>query len=265
MSLARRAIVIGGLMSAIIGQLYLRLNPSLAILLLGISVLSVLVNFWQHPRPIARVAFSLGISTLIGLVYWREPRGWYFLVLAVILAAQSLRYQPHTNPDTSAPASTIDDSAVALEPAFGEMAQVPEKPLPNYKLGWLFGFLAATVGALLWFIFYKLTHWQFGLVAWAIGHMTARAVVRGAGGRSDRKLQTVAAILSGFGILGGYYLMLRDMVTMATAQNGVQTMSELKTFILVIYVVVKHPEVVGIWSVVFIAIGIYDAWKAARS
>jgi hypothetical protein len=239
----------GGLMSAIIGQLFLQSNPTLAILLLGISVLSVLVNYWEHPRPFARVAFSVGITTLIGLVYLREPRGWYFLVLAVILAAQSLRYQPEPYPDASVPS-----------PTFGEMAQPAEQPLPNYKLGGLFGFLAATVGALLWFIFYKLTEWQLGLLAWAIGHMTARAVVRGAGGRSDRKLQTVAAILGGFGILGGYYLMFRDMVITA---NGVQTMSEFKTFTFVINVVVKHPEVVGLWSVVFIAIGIYDAWKAA--
>jgi hypothetical protein len=260
MSLARRAIVMGGLMSAIIGQLFLQSNPTLAILLLGISVLSVLVNYWEHPRPLARVAFSLGITTLIGLVYWREPRGWYFLVLAVILAAQSLRYEPEPSPDGSAPAPIIDESAVALEPAFGETAPLAEKPQPNYRLGGLFGFLAATVGALLWFIFYKLTDWQLGLLAWAIGHMTARAVVRGAGGRSDRKLQTVAAILGGFGILGGYYLMFRDMVITA---NGVQTMSEFKTFTFVISVVVKHPDVVGLWSVVFIAIGIYDAWKAA--
>jgi hypothetical protein len=79
--------------------------------------------------------------------------------------------------------------------AFARHAETPRGPGALGRAG-LFGFVAALLGAALYFAVIAITHLEVGLVAIAIGYMVGYAVRRGTHGRGGRRFQILALVLT---------------------------------------------------------------------
>lgn len=268
----RRLLVVLSLVTTLVGQIVVSKEPLVGVLLLGIALAAVLIEGWLHPRPLRSVGFGVVIAAVLGAALWREPRGWFFLAMAVVLAGTSLRYTPTPAQRQAgaaadfgrtrsafglATAATVPDSAAMME-LDGSL------PEPNYWRAVLFGFGAAMLGAAAWYAVTLATHTRWGLIAWGVGHLVGRAVRRGAGGVGNRALQIISAVLGGYGIIIGYFLDVRHALLQVFADKGIVGVSELRVFFTVIRMVIARPQIIGVFGLVFIVIGVLDAWRGAR-
>ena len=87
-----------------------------------------------------------------------------------------------------------------------EPSPLTPEPAGNIGLALLAGLVAALAGGLAWGLIVKWTDYEVGVVAWAIGFLTAAAVLRAAGGWKSAELQVVAVVSALLGILLGKYL-----------------------------------------------------------
>lgn len=276
MSPFRRLLVYGGTVAALAGQVMLAKSPTPGILLLGLALAAALIELWLYPRTLKTNALGIIFGLFIGLTMWQEPRGWFFLALAAIFAGTSLRTRPvevgpipvtaepvrFQAPDEAAATAETVRSGLSLESSLPWGEEQVVQP-PRYLMGALWGLGAAVAGAVAWFLITDITGWELGLVAWAVGHIVGVAVLKGAGHRSDGKLQIMAACLGGLGILGGYYLMVRDLFVTYMADKGMEALSEFQLLQVVPRFVIKEPGIIGAFGLLFIVIGIYDAYRAA--
>jgi len=256
-----RPLLLIDLACAVAGQVLLSRTPTLAIILLGISLTCTLLYGWIRPRPLRIMWSGIAMAGIIGLAYWREPRGWFFLASALILVGTGMRAQPAQETD---PYHSPSEAPGTTELSAPEGAAPPTEPEPRYLTGLLAGLAAAVGGAVIWAFLTITTGWQIGFVAWIIGRGVGMACVKGAGNRGSNKLQIMAAVLGGLGILGGEYLIIRDAVVGFFASEGIAGVPEWETARLVFLLVIEEPGIIGAFGLVFIAIGIFDAWRAAK-
>ena len=181
---------------------------------------------------------------------------------------------PVPAPAPAPPASAPDSpwgGAPATGPATGGTALTTHGvPMASTKPNFLdvlkataLGGIAAIVGAFIWdkFVFY--THIEFGLIAVGIGILVGVAVAIGAGGKKGTSLQIISALLSLFGMMLGYALIISDALAnlpasspnsqLAGAGAGMRLFVSL--FALPFYFT-QSPL-----SLLFIAIGVYEGWK----
>lgn len=256
MVIPRNVLMLVGFVAALIGQIILKDSPAAGIAALGISLSALLIDGWFYPKRFRAIGFAAVGGVILGLAYWREPRGWFFMALGLILAGTSLRAPRPATPAPEADAPASEYYAPTEVPAAA--------PQPNYLMAILYGLAAAVAAAVGWWKISDITGWNLGIVAWGIGRLVGWAVKKGAGDRGNTALQVTAAVLGGLGITGGYYLMLRGALMTVALQRGVTGVSEWKLAQLIVLLVKEHPDLVGPMGVLFIAIGIYDAWRSAR-
>lgn len=285
----RRQLFLASTVAAVVGQLIVKSSPTAGMLLLAVALLLIVVDGWLTPRPLKSYGIFTAVIGLIGLYYWREPRGWFFILFAVIPVFTSLRYKgsapaldsdlAFVRPDRESmpePDAAVAAASEAAQPLWDAVPTAPpavpverwirtdvEEP-PNYFLALLWASGAAVVSAVAWFALTRATNWTFGLVAVGVGHAVGWCAVRGAGNRTSRALQIMAAVLGGLAILAGYYLIVRWHLLSAVAKRGIVDVSEARVFLAVMKLYFQHPvEIISPLGHLFIAFGVYDAWRVA--
>ena len=74
----------------------------------------------------------------------------------------------------------------------------------RFGLATLYGAGAALLGAILWFAIRRISGYEIGLVAIAVGFMVGKAVRKGSGNRGGVAFQILAVVLTYCGIAGNY-------------------------------------------------------------
>lgn len=103
-------------------------------------------------------------------------------------------------------------STVVCSPCRGRIETRLAAPVGagGYARAVLFGLGAAAAGALLWFGVAKLTGYEIGLIAIAVGFLVGRAVQLGARGRGSRRCQAIAVTLTWVAIGSAYLAFAMD-------------------------------------------------------
>lgn len=128
---------------------------------------------------------------------------------------------------------------------------------------WLFGSVAAIIGAIIWDKITYYTNYQIGLVAVGVGILVGVAVSRGAGGKSGTALKVMGALLSGIGILLGQALIIMDTARgMSSAGLDALNASPILLFIISVALVPK-VLIADPLSLLFVAIGVWQGWQIA--
>lgn len=263
-------LVIVNMVTALLGQWLLDSNPKPAILILGISLATALIDGWWYLFPLRFRWWYPALLGLIGLTMWRDPRGWFFLAWAAIELGTGMRAESFYQKYMANVAAEQErkrrlaelgfapppDETPEQEPA---AAQEPERPQPRYLTAVASAILAAGVGAWLYLLVYKVTQIRVDLVAVAVGFLVGRAVLLGAGGRTNQALQWCAAVLSGLAVIVGQYLILRAVVI---KQLG-KALTELELFRLILDTAPKVGAV-DVFLLVFVFFASLMAWRVSR-
>jgi len=150
------------------------------------------------------------------------------------------------------------DSPFAGEPPDEPVVVPPPPPVPlwRYPVAIVLGLAAAWVGAWCTRIFFHLTNIQMDVLAFFIGYLVGKAVVAGAGDRSNRMLQVIAAVLGGSGVLYGRFLLLRWRIfeRFDLPYSSSQLVAVVRQF---------PRETLGMWLVLFVALGTWTGWHYA--
>ncbi|MEQ1832120.1 MAG: LIM domain-containing protein [Candidatus Eisenbacteria bacterium] len=123
--------------------------------------------------------------------------------------------------------------------------------------------LGGAVGVAAWWAFTVATKWSIGIIAIGVGYAVGWGTVRFAGGKRSRGLQIMAAGVALASWVAASYLVNRTFVNRAFAEKG-------ETFRLGV-VPASLEQLVqvlgagfGIMDVVFLAIMVWEAWKAPK-
>lgn len=123
--------------------------------------------------------------------------------------------------------------------------------------------LGGAVGVAAWWAFTVATKWSIGIIAIGVGYAVGWGTVRFAGGKRSRGLQIMAAVVALVSWVAASYLVNMTFVNRAFAEKG-------DAFRLGI-VPASFEQLVqvlgagfGIMDVVFLAIMVWEAWKAPR-
>ena len=160
----------------------------------------------------------------------------------------------------SAPAATAGPAAATAPPYNAAPAAVVQEDLPaqpiHYLKAFLFGLVAALIGAWIWDKFVIITSIQIGFVAVFLGFGVAIAVRTGAENRSGIGLSIIGALLCAFCVLFGYVLIADEVATKQSAE------------IARIPFLVRLPVLVGavipnldLMDWVFVAIAVWEGWS----
>lgn len=244
--------------AALLGQMLLGQSPTAGIAILGLSLAALLAERWWYPVSFRATWLSVLILTVFGYLYIREPLGWFFLAGLAIIVGTSLRAHLlyRRLQLLYAEALRPQQSEVAAAAAVGAAEQSGQ---PIYWRALLFGLIAVVVCALTWLIAFRLTGWHVDIVSWLLGMLIGRAVLGGAGDRSNTYLQLYAALLSGLAMLGGHYFVLRETLIQRSYIPVEGTY-----FKLFINTLLHEPgKIIGLWGLVLIAVGLFSAWHGA--
>lgn len=227
--LHRRTLAFLGLVLALGGQYFLDTAPEVGILLLGGCLVMTLLERWIYLVPLSQNWIGPLLLGVLGLSYWREPRGWFFVAWAVIIAGTGLRadrfIQGYLVKLRAEEERRERLSAMGFGGGEGELAdeepeEAPPAEAPRFlpafpalsagrvAMALLLASLAATLGALLTYLLFLLLRVQADVTAILTGYLVGRAILQGTGGRSHRGLQVSAALLAAVSVLVGRYLSL---------------------------------------------------------
>lgn len=272
--ISNRTLALVYIAAALSGQVIYPSSPQLGVGLLGVALAALLMERWWYLIPLRTNWLSIVLLSLLGLAYLSDPRGWFFLAGGVIMLGTGLRAdalhrkfyaamaaqhaaleaQRAENTEEQPESDTLTEPETEPE----QVALLPTRPAPpppNLIPGLLFGLIAATAGALLWYSFVTWSRWQLDLLSWGLGFLVARAVVRGAGG-SSRALQIGAGVLSGLGTLGAKYMMLRDLIPGAP--------SEAVKAAAIFMAAIKQPgTILSVWDLLFLIVAIWAGYTFA--
>lgn len=224
--LQRRTLAFLGLISALGGQYLLDSQPEMGILLLGGCLIITLLERWIYLVPLSQNWIGPLLLGALGLSYWREPRGWFFVAWALIIAGTGLRAdrfiqgylvklkaEEERRERLSAMGfggqgeladEDSDESSSAEAPVF--LPAFPALTAGRVAMALLLASLAATLGALVTYLLFLLLTVQADVTAILTGYLVGRAILQGTGGRSHRALQVMAALLAAVSVLVGRYL-----------------------------------------------------------
>ncbi|WP_319586115.1 hypothetical protein [uncultured Desulfobulbus sp.] len=154
---------------------------------------------------------------------------------------------------------TVTPETIVVNQAPSEIVQ------PNIGMAILYGLIAAVASAFIWDKIVFFTHYKLGLVAVIIGVIVGIAVLKGAKGGHSKALPIIGAVLAGFGILLGEYLLLGDLLGSEVAKDTVngKHLSYSGQLLVSMFIFPKYLFGGGMspMSWVFILIGIYEGWK----
>lgn len=85
-----------------------------------------------------------------------------------------------------------------------EAAGAPISGASRFSKAALYGFVAAALGSLLYFLVSWLTGYELGLISIVVGIMVGKAVFIGSGNRGGRKYQVLAVLLTYLSIVSSY-------------------------------------------------------------
>lgn len=77
----------------------------------------------------------------------------------------------------------------------------------NFKRAFLGGFIAATLGALAWFMIALMTGIEAGIVAIGVGYLVVKGITMGSGMRTSKGLQITGVLLTLLAILAANYFL----------------------------------------------------------
>ena len=276
--ISRRTLVNTSIITALAGQWLLASNRPLAIFLLGVCLAASLIEGWWFLIPLGSRWWYPTMLGLLGLTLWREPRGWFFLSWALIefgtgLRAQAIirQYQKELMEEQAR-----RDRLAALgfdEPSPDELSPEDDQPVvdaepvvePPEPLDWWrpalalpAGLAAAWLGGWISRVFFTFTHWQMDIIAIAIGYMVGRSMFWTVRERSSKALRIAAAIMSGFGVLWGRYLILHNLVFTQIEPPA----SGLAQAIVILALIIEEPMAAfGPWQLLFVGVGAYAGWR----
>jgi hypothetical protein len=130
--------------------------------------------------------------------------------------------------------------------------------------GLLAGAVAAAAGGLVYYLVLRLTGYEFGLIAIAVGFAVGKAVNWGSGGRGGPAYQIMAVALTYLSIVGGYV----PVIYRAVRESGVGP-EDMPPLWAVVQLAVRMPFLGEVsenfmgW--IIIAIGLYEAWKFTKA
>lgn len=241
-----------------------------AILLCGAALVLSLLDGWWYLSPIGSSWWYPALLGVVGLTMWQEPRGWFFIAWAAVTIGTGLRAQSiyrrlnHAITEERARVKRLEDLGFEPDSPFAserpdEPVVVPPPPpvlLWRYPVAIAMGVAAAWLGAWCTRIFYHITSWQLDVLALFIGYLVGKAVVAGAGDRTNRLLQVIAAVLGGVGVLYGRFLLLRWLFFERFDRpfSASQFVLAIRAF---------PGQTLGFWLVLFVAVGAWAGWRFA--
>jgi hypothetical protein len=137
-----------------------------------------------------------------------------------------------------------------------------------------YGGLAAIAGSVGWIVITKVTGYEIGIVAIAIGYLVGKAVRKGAGGLGGPRYQYLAVFLTYSAIALASLPAILEALAQSSAQHGSQPPTHvgagtmLWAWLVLVAFAYASPFLGGMRSIMglfIIAIGLYEAWKLTRA
>lgn len=136
-----------------------------------------------------------------------------------------------------------------------------------------YGALWAVAGSIAWAVITKLTGYEIGVVAIAIGYLVGKAVRKGSGGLGGRRYQYLAMFLTYSAIaLAALPVILETLRSThpadSSAAPSVGLGGVLVAWLLLVAIAYAWPFLAGVQNLmgwIIIAIGLYEAWKLTRA
>jgi Zn-dependent protease len=156
-------------------------------------------------------------------------------------------------------------SKPACEPCTHRLSQLIE--LNNFRfapwlLGLVYGLAAALLCGFAWAVITKITHFEIGIAAVAVGYLVTRSIIAGANGRRGTSIQIIAVILSLAGVFIGKgltaILILSDRMTQDPAMQNHPMLFRTILFF--------TAPIVGfqMFDLIWYAIAAYQAWRMSQ-
>lgn len=258
------------IVTALSGQFMLDANPRPAILLCGAALVLSLLDGWWYLSPIGSNWWYPALFGVVGMTMWQEPRGWFFMAWAAVTIGTGLRAEMiyrrlnRVIAEERARVRRLEemgfapDSPFAGEPDEEPVAVQPPTPVPvwRYPVAIAMGLAAAWAGAWCTRIVYHITTYQLDILAFFIGYLVGKAVVAGAGDRSNRLLQVIAALLGGAGVLYGRFLLLRWVLFERVGRPY-------STGLLIAAIRQFPGQLLGFWLLLCVVLGAWMGWRYA--
>ena len=133
----------------------------------------------------------------------------------------------------------------------------------NYFQAAIGAVLGGMVGVLAWWGFTVVTHIAFGLIAVAIGFLVGFGTVRFSGGKRTQGLQALSVGVALVSYLAATYLVNMTFINRALAEQGAAFRIGFPPQTATLFFKVVSINF-GVMDVVFLAIVVWEAWKAPR-
>ncbi|MGE5361684.1 MAG: hypothetical protein ACM3NQ_21925 [Bacteroidales bacterium] len=133
----------------------------------------------------------------------------------------------------------------------------------NYLQAALGAGLGGVIGTLAWWGFTVLTHIAFGLFAVAIGFLVGQGTVRFSGGKRSRGLQVLSVTVALLSYVAATYLVNMTFINQSLASEGAAFRLGFPPQTAALFFRVVSIGF-GLMDVVFLAIVVWEAWKAPR-
>ncbi|MGE5674826.1 MAG: hypothetical protein ACM3XM_13295 [Mycobacterium leprae] len=253
--------------TAFLGQLLMDSNPKAGIIVCGIALAAALVDGWWYLIPLRQYWWFPAMLAIFGITMTDGPTGWFFIAWALIQVGTGLRAQVIVRQFHQAVAAEKarqqriaagEYDAVAEQEAAAMLAATGPLPLWRYVVAVLVGLAVAILGAWGIRLFFDFTHLQLDALALVVGFVVGKSVAMTASNRSTPALQGAAAILTGWAVLYGRYLILKE--AFFEQRDLPSTVGQ------VVRVAFANPaDRLGWWLLFFLVLAIYVGWRSART
>lgn len=130
------------------------------------------------------------------------------------------------------------------------------------------GLIAAVVGGLIWGWIVRVTNYEIGYVAWAIGVISGFAVVWLSGGKRGVPLQVIAVVSAVMGILIGKYIAFHgEVVQVVVKEDGAEAAKEISIISanLASIFVQNLQHMVSGFDILWVLLALGSAWRIPKS
>jgi hypothetical protein len=102
----------------------------------------------------------------------------------------------------------------------GILCYMAEAGRANIVPGVCIGLIVAIVSSILWYEFVVLTTYKLGIISILVGFVSGYGVLKGAGGKTNRKLQIVGAVVALIGMVLSEYMIANHFVNVVLGGEG---------------------------------------------
>lgn len=124
---------------------------------------------------------------------------------------------------------------------------------------------AAIAGGVAWGLIVKLTDYEVGIVAWAIGFIAGTAVLLASGGAKGRQLQAIAVVSALLGILLGKYLSyafaVQEELSELAESVGVEESIGIFSGDMFSFFREDLDAVFGLFDLLWVGLAVFTAWR----